>query len=207
MLLPTHLILQQGHFRLLLLQYLSWAQGCSLLGRLQALLLGRRLVAGRLLGLRGQSGLLTKGNGRSVEVSNLVGKGGGAESAALLYDMPGGRWAASSPGRLRVPPRSGPGRRRGYGQAPTAARRLTRQRPEGETPPPARRRAAAACAARSAPPRPRSARVPAAHRPKNRQRFAGCARRRYPAARLQGPPARRGEPGSPPHPGTPAARA
>lgn len=61
---PTpHLVLQLGHFQLLF-QYLPWAQGCSLLGRLQALLLGQRLVTGYLLGLRGQNGLFTKGMGQ-----------------------------------------------------------------------------------------------------------------------------------------------
>lgn len=35
----SHLILQPGHFCLLLLQYLYWAQGCSFLGWLQDLFL------------------------------------------------------------------------------------------------------------------------------------------------------------------------
>lgn len=35
----SHLILQPGHFCLLFLQYLHWAQGCSLLGWLQTLFL------------------------------------------------------------------------------------------------------------------------------------------------------------------------
>ena len=85
-------------------------------------------------------------------------------------------WTESSLEYLCIGPCSGLGRGRcqGCGQAPAAARLLRCLHPGGATPPPVLRRAAAASAARSVPPRPRSARVPAA----KQGRSAGFSRGR-----------------------------